>query len=110
MSLKLVKRNKVRVPVKGTLADEDGKPVNFKFMLLCTRLDQTEIDEAIKSKDESVKDFVHRVTNGWEDVQDEDGALLPFGTENLKVVLEQPGMAVLCYQTYLKEVSVAAKN
>jgi hypothetical protein len=110
MALKLVKRNKLRVPVKGTIAGEDGKPVSFSFVLLCTRLTQTEIDDAIKNKDESVKDFVERVVTGWEDVLDESGAPMPFNDDNLAAVLDQAGMPVVCYQLYLKEVGAVVKN
>lgn len=110
MALKLVKRNKLRVPVKGTIAGEDGKPVNFSFVLLCTRLTQTEIEDAMKDKDETVKDFVQRVTTGWEDVLDDSGAVMPFGGDNLAAVLDEAGMPVVCYQAYLKEAGATAKN
>jgi benzoyl-CoA reductase/2-hydroxyglutaryl-CoA dehydratase subunit BcrC/BadD/HgdB len=110
MAYKLVIRKKLRVPVKGTLKDEDGKPVNFNFVLLCDRLTQTEIDDAIKNKEESVKDFVQRVTNGWEDVLEEGGAPIPFDADTLAAVLEQAGMPVVCYQSYLKEVGAVVKN
>lgn len=110
MALKLVIRKKLRVPVKGTLKDEDGKPVNFDFVLLCERLTQTEIDEAVKNKDESVKEFVQRVTNGWENVLTASGEPLPFDPDNFAMVLEQAGLPVVCYQTYLKEVGAVVKN
>jgi hypothetical protein len=110
MAFKLVKRNKLRVPVKGTIAGEDGKPVNFSFVLLCDRLSQTEIDEAIKNKDETVKDFVQRVTNGWEDVLDANGDSIPFDEDNLAAVLDQAGLPAVCYHAYLKEVGATAKN
>jgi benzoyl-CoA reductase/2-hydroxyglutaryl-CoA dehydratase subunit BcrC/BadD/HgdB len=110
MALKLIIRKKLRVPVKGTLKDENGKPVNFDFVLLCERLTQTEIDEAVKNKDESVKEFVQRVTNGWEDVLTESGEPLPFDADNFAAVLEQAGLPVVCYQSYLKEVGAVVKN
>jgi hypothetical protein len=108
MAFKLVKRNKLRVAIKGALAGEDGKPVNFSFVLLCTRLTQSEIDDAMKNKEESVTTFVQRVTTGWEDVLDEAGAPIPFDEENLAAVLA--GMPVVCYQLYLKEVGAVVKN
>lgn len=110
MAFKLVKRNKLRVPVKGTLKDEDGKPVNFDFILLCDRLDQPEIEAAIKNSDEPVKEFIQRVTNGWESVLDESGQPLQFDAANLDAVLAQAGMSVVCYQSYLKEVGAVVKN
>ena len=110
MAFKLVKRNKLRVPVKGAIAGEDGKPVNFSFVLICDRLTQTEVDEVIKNKDETVKDFIQRVTNGWEDILDENGESIPFDAGNLAAVLEQAGLTTVCYQAYIKEVGAVAKN
>lgn len=110
MALKLVVRNKLRVPVKGTIADENGKPVPFSFVLLCTRLNQTEVDETLKNKDESVVDFFQRVTNGWEDVLDANSQPMAFDADNLAAVLEQAGLPGVCFQAYLKEVGAAAKN
>ena len=40
MAFKLVKRNKLAVKVKGTLPDDNGKPINFDFKLHCNRLSQ----------------------------------------------------------------------
>jgi hypothetical protein len=110
MALKLVIRKKLRVPVKGSFKDEDGKPVNFEFVLICDRLSQTEIDDAIKNKDETVKAFVQRVATGWESVLAEDGQPLRFDADNLAAVLDQAGMPVVCYQSYLKEVGAVVKN
>jgi len=110
MAFKLVVRKKLRVPVKGTLKDESGKPVSFDFTLLCERLSQDEIDKAIKDKDESVNDFVKRVTQGWEDVLDEAGQPLAFDADSLAAVLNQAGMPVVCYQSYIKEVGAVVKN
>lgn len=110
MAFKLVIRKKLRVPVKGAFNGEDGKAVSFSFVLLCDRLTQTEIDEAIKNKDESVKDFIQRVVTGWEDVLDESGNPIPFDADSLDAVLDQAGMAVVCYQSYLKELGATAKN
>lgn len=110
MSFKLVKRNKLRVPVKGTFAGEDGKPVAFSFVLLCTRLTQTEIQAALADKDENVIDFLQRVVTGWEDVLDETNAPMTFDVDNLALVMDQAGLPIVCYQHYLKEVGAVAKN
>lgn len=110
MALKLVTRNKVRVPVKGTIAGENGKPESFSFVLLCTRLKQTEIDEALQNKDERVADFLKGIVNGWEDVVTADGQALPFDAANLDVVLDEAGMPGVCFQAYMKEVGATAKN
>lgn len=110
MAFKLVIRKKLRVPVKGVLKDEAGKDVNFDFVLVCDRLNQPEIDVAVKSKEVSPKDIVVRVTTGWEGVLTESGEIIPFDVENLDAVLDQAGMAAVCCQSYLKEVGAVVKN
>lgn len=110
MALKLVTRNKLRVPVKGSIVDEAGKPVPFSFVLLCDRLTQTQIEETMKNKEEPVTDFLQRVTNGWEDILDDAGQQLPFGDENFAAVLDQAGLPGVCFQAYMKEVGAVAKN
>lgn len=110
MALKLIVRNKLRVPVKGTIAGENGKPESFSFVLLCTRLTQTQIDEALENKDERVVDFLKGIVNGWEDITTADGQPLPFDADNLNTVLNEAGMPGVCFQAYMKEVGAAAKN
>lgn len=110
MALKLVVRNKLRVPVKGTIAGEDGKPVPFSFVLLCDRLSQTQIEAALQNKEEPVVDFIQRVTNGWEDVLDEAGQSITFDADNLAAVMDQAGLPGVCFQAYMKEVGAVAKN
>jgi len=110
MALKLVVRNKLRVPVKGTIPGEDGKPVPFSFVLLCDRLSQSQIEEKMRDKEEAVVDFLKPITNGWEDVLDEAGHPLSFGEENLAAVLDQAGLPGVCFQAYMKEVGASAKN
>lgn len=110
MAFKLVTRNKLRVSVKGSIAGEDGKPVPFSFVLLCERLSQTKIQEALENKDAPVVDFVQRVTNGWEDILDDAGQPLAFDADNLAAVLDQAGLPGVCFQAYMKEVGAVAKN
>jgi len=110
MALKLVKRNKIAVTVKGTLPDEDGKPVNFDFKLHCKRLTQDEIDNAMKNRKGEVKGFIREVAQGWEGVLDEVGAPVPFSAEILDDQINEPGMPVLIMQAYLEQLSATAKN
>ena len=110
MALKLVVRNKLRVPVKGTIAGENGKPESVSFVLLCTRLTQTQIDDALQNKDERVADFLKSIINGWEDIVASDGQALPFDADNLNAVLDEAGMPGVCFQAYMKEVGATAKN
>lgn len=110
MAFKLVKRNKLRVPVKGAISGEDGHPVKFSFVLLCKRIDQAEIDAEMEDKEGSFNDFLHRVVTGWEDVADEDGQRMEYSAEAFDAVLQQPAMRTLCFQSYMKEVGAVAKN
>ena len=110
MALKLVVRNKLRVPVKGSIADENGKQVSFSFVLLCRRLSQTQIQAAQENKDELVVDFIKDVTEGWEDVIDSTGQPLPFDDDNFAAVMDQAGLPGVCFQAYMKEVGAVAKN
>jgi len=43
MAFKLVARNAVLVPVRGTITDETGKAERFDFTLTCRRLPATEL-------------------------------------------------------------------
>jgi hypothetical protein len=110
MSFKLIVRNKLRVQVKGTINDENGKPVPFSFALLCDRLPQSQIDAALKNKDESVVDFLKPITQGWEDMLDATGQPLPFSAEKFDEVMEEAGVPAVCFQAYLKAVGATAKN
>jgi hypothetical protein len=111
MAHKLVVRNKLPVQVKGTLKGEDGKPVEFDFVLKCKRLNQAEIDAVMSNKAESVKQFLQAVADDWEGVLDEQGGALPFSAENFEDVLNNdPGMQSVCFQSYLRDVGAVVKN
>lgn len=110
MALKLIVRNKLRVPVKGSIADEDGRQVPFSFVLLCDRMSQSQIEETLKNKDEPVTDFIQRVTKGWEDVIDATGQPMAFDDDNFAAVMDQAGLPGVCFQSYMKEVGAVAKN
>jgi len=110
MAFKLVTRNKVRVLVKGSQSDENGKQVPFNFVLLCTRLSQTQIEEASANKEGRIAEFIQSVANGWEGVLDDAGQPLPFNDENLAAVMDEAGVPGVCFQAYMKEVGAVAKN
>jgi hypothetical protein len=110
MAFKLVIRNKLRVEVEGAINDDEGRPVKFKFILLCKRLNQTEIDSVMEQKKKTLTEFLTEVCYGWEDVFDAEGQRLDFNPDNFVNVLEQPAMRALCFAAYLKEVGASAKN
>lgn len=111
MAFKLVKRNKLRVTVKGSVAGEDGKPSKFEFVLVCHRLTQSEIDAVIADKELLTVEVLRRVVFDWEGIIDEEGEPIPFSSSSLdECLLEQPGMRSVCYQAYLKDIAAVAKN
>ena len=110
MAFKLITRNKLRVPVKGSIPDEDGNPVKFDFFLLCTRLNQTQIDEVLADKEAPIREFLDDVVIGWEGVQEESGEPLVFSKSAMDMVMEQPAMRTICFQAYLKAVGATSKN
>lgn len=110
MALKLVVRNKLRVQVKGTQSDENGKQVPFSFVLLCNRKKQSEIDAVLADKDALVLDFVRDVTTGWEEVLDAANEAIEFDADSFNMVMEEAGLPTICFQAYLKTVGATAKN
>lgn len=100
----------IRVPVIGTVASEDGKPVKFSFSLQCKRLQQPEIDEMLKDPSAPMEGFIRAFTTGWHDVIGDDDQPLEFTDENFSTVLNQPGMRALCFSAFLAEVGVKQKN
>jgi len=107
---KLVKRSKIAVAVKGALPDEDGKPVNFDFKLHCRRLNQDEIDVAMKDKSGDVKKFIRDIAEGWDGVLAEAGTALDFSPEQFDEVINNAGMPVVIMRSYLDQVAAVAKN
>ena len=112
MAHKLKVRNKIKVHVKGELKDEDGSTVAFDFHLHCKRKTQDEMNEVVGGqKGKSVKDFLKENTDGWEDMQDDLGSPLQFNAENFDQVLNQDaGMAMVCFQSYLRDCGAVVKN
>lgn len=113
MAHKLIVRNKLKVHVKGQLKDEDGSTVEFDFHLHCKRKTQEEINAVIGgSAGQLITDFLKENTEGWDsDMQDETGQSLVFSAENFDRMLNQePGMAMVCFQSYLRDSGAVAKN
>jgi hypothetical protein len=110
MAIKLIKRNKLAVTVKGTLPDESGKPVNFDFKLHCKRLSQDEIDVAMKDKKGDVKKFVRDIAEGWDGVLSEAGVAQDFTPEEFDELIDNVGMPVVIMHAYLEQVAAVAKN
>ena len=101
------------VPIKGTLS-ENGKPLPFKFSLICDRLGAQELKEMLTQNDEVLlKDFVSERTRGWKDqtlVLEQDDTPAEFSSDALDALLDIPGMALMCFNGYVGESNAKQKN
>lgn len=113
MAFKLAVENKVYVPLKGKIAGSArGGGKAFNFGLTMDRMDQDQVDEAMRSG-ETIPDFIAARTRDWHDqrlVLNEDDTPAEFSEPALRSLLKLPGMAVWCFQAYLREVGVQEKN
>jgi len=110
MAFHLKPRKTLRVAVAGTIPGEhENTAQKFSFVLICARLSQTEIDDVLASKTESVKEFLQKVVQGWEGVLGEDGAPLVFDSISFDGVLNEPGIRTLCFNAYMLEIGAKPK-
>lgn len=110
MTFRLTSFKTILVNVSGSINDEKGQGQQFSFNLVCKRLTQTEIDEALANKTESVKDFLRKVVQDWDGVLDEQGVPMAFGPENFDKVLNEPGIRTVCFNDYISQIGAVAKN
>jgi len=113
MAFKLAIEDKVCVTVKGKRkTNVKGTDKPFDFTLTMDRMTQEQITEAMKSGD-TIEDFVVARTTDWAGqrlVLNEDETPAHFSEAALRHLLTLPGMAVWCYQAYLRDVGVQEKN
>jgi hypothetical protein len=113
MAFKIAVEDKVCVTVKGkrkTAVKGEEKP--FNFTLTCLRNTQAEINAAMKSG-ESIEDFIVARATAWDGqrlVLNEDDSPAEFSEAALRALLGIAGMAVWCYQCYLRDGGVQEKN
>lgn len=112
-TFKIVVGNTVAVPVAGSHTNEAGKAIPFKFTLICKRLDAEEMKEAFVGGETQVNEFVTDVATGWRDqrlVLEDDDKPAEFCPDALEALLNITGMAMLCFNAYMKEAGAKAKN
>lgn len=109
MAIKIIVSNRVKFNVEGTLKDDEGKDNPFKFGLLCNRLTAADHRERTKG-DIDFAQFMVNETHDWFDVKDAEGKPLEFSEDNLRQLLDQPGLAALTYFTYMRETGAKQKN
>lgn len=116
MAFKLIKRDRMSVPVKGHFVDGNGGKERFDCKLVCNRIPQSEVDKYVKSfadtqvDRQSATEFMRDKVTGWEGVQDADGVAVPFGPDALEEFLETPGVAMLAHTSYFESLGAKAKN
>ncbi len=108
MPIKLMPGNILTVAVKGVETGETGATERFEFSLVCQRLNQKQIDQAVEGR--TVIEFLQHVVQGWKSVLDADGSPLPFSADLLEQLLLRPGVARLAFNGYLREVEAREKN
>lgn len=110
---KIVVGNTVAVAVAGSHTNENGKPVSFKFTLICKRLNAEDLKVALEGGAAQVDEFVANVVTGWRDqrlVLESDDTPAEFCPESLAALLNISGMGMLCFTSYMKEATAKAKN
>lgn len=113
MALKLAIADLVGVKVEGTYRNEDGNERTFKFTLVCDRLPQDELKDVIADPAGTAMDFFRKHAKDWKDqrfVLDGDGNPAPFSDMALELLMSISGMAARCWQAYLTQAVVTAKN
>ena len=109
---KLAIDDTVDVPVKFTLKVKSVAKL-FGFTLTCDRLTQDEISARLEDKENKVKDFMLEVTTGWSGqrlVLDESGEPAAFSPEAMTALLNAPGVAMVCFNAYIKDCGAKEKN
>lgn len=107
--------DRVTVRVRGELkgAGPNATPQKVDFTLDMKRVDQSGINDLIKRGD-TIADTLVGLTGGWEGqglvIDTDTGAPAAFSPEAFRTLLECPGMAPLCWASYVRDVGVAEKN
>jgi hypothetical protein len=99
----------VDIPVKFTIRSK-GTAKLFTPTLTIKRLN-LESDDC--KSEQSIKDFMHENVIGWKDqrlVLDPSGNPADFTPEALAVFLSAPGVTILCWNAYIKEIAAKEKN
>lgn len=108
---KLMVSDTVVVPVRGSIADSSGQPVDFDFTITCKRVDATAQKAAFATQ--SAAEFLGQQAIAWAGqklVIDEFGNPAEFCQEALSALFDIQGMDILCVAAYVKAVSAREKN
>jgi hypothetical protein len=109
---KLAIQNTAQVKVKFTLKDQ-GIDRIYTFSFTATRLEQDEISSRMEDKDRKVKDFMTDLITNWDGqrlVLNQDDTPADFSPEALEVLLNVGGVAMVCFNAYIKDCGAKEKN
>jgi hypothetical protein len=99
----------VEIPVKFTIRSK-GTAKLFTPTLTIKRINP-ESDES--RSEQSIKDFMHENVIGWKDqrlVLDASGNPADFSQDALSIFFSAPGVTILCWNAYIKEIGAKEKN
>ena len=109
---KLAIQNTAQVKVKFTLKDQGVDRIHA-FTLTATRLEQDAITARLEDTERKVKDFMTDLIIGWDGqrlVLNQDDTPADFSPEALEVLLNVGGVALVCFNAYLKDCGAKEKN
>lgn len=113
MALKLAVANRIGIKVEGNTTDEEGTAKPFRFILVCDRLPHLEVKGHLEDKAGTTTEFFKKHARDWKEQQlvlDEDDKPAAFSDAALDVLLQIAGMPNACWQAYIAQVVVTAKN
>ena len=99
----------VDIPVKFTIRSK-GTAKLFTPTLTIKRLNPEDNESR---SEQSIKDFLHENVIGWKDqrlVLDASGNPADFTPEALELFFSAPGVTILCWNAYIKEIGAKEKN
>jgi hypothetical protein len=109
---KIVVGDKVVVPVSGHYMNGNGRAVQFKFDLVCKRMDAEEMREAMGSK-RLINDILKEVVTDWRNqrlVLNEDDSPADFDADAFDALLNISGLALVCFNAYAINNGATEKN
>lgn len=102
-------------PVAFKIPGENGSLQEFTFTAEFRHLPQTDLDSMWKKvfatpAEISDEEVVKKVLIGWKDVQDENGAVVPFNDDTLQSMLDFPRARSALVQAYFDSLAGKAEK
>ncbi len=111
MAIKIEIEDITLFPVTGFIRNSKGVNEKFDFQLKAKRLQLDEVEEKLREDSaETISSFLQEVVIDWTGVMDASSAKVPFSTDSLMQLFKIPGVAMLAFQAYLREIGAKEKN